>query len=127
MVRAQILPWLELLTMPAVGNAMNLKKKIGVIPSTAQAQVNGNGPRHSSLRNKPTIPGYYSCNYGHGSTYGSLYWDGKNFGDWEYGKFNTKSDDSIVPGRATTGTQAHGLTNHPSHLMLFVIIKSVDG
>ena len=45
---------------------------------------------------KPTIPGYYSCNYGHGSTYGSLYWDGKNFGDWEYGKFNTKSDDSIV-------------------------------
>jgi hypothetical protein len=45
---------------------------------------------------KPTIPGYYSCNYGHGSTYGSLYWDGKNFGDWEYGKFHTKSDDSIV-------------------------------
>jgi hypothetical protein len=47
-------------------------------------------------KQKPTIPGYYSCNYGHGSTYGSLYWDGKNFGDWEYGKFHTKSDDSIV-------------------------------
>jgi hypothetical protein len=47
-------------------------------------------------KQKPTIPGYYSCNYGHGSTYGSLYWDGKNFGDWEYGKFNAKSDDSVV-------------------------------
>jgi hypothetical protein len=47
-------------------------------------------------KQKPTIPGYYSCNYGHGSTYGSLYWDGSNFGDWEYGKFNAKSDDSIV-------------------------------
>jgi len=47
-------------------------------------------------KQKPTIPGYYSCNYGHGSTYGSLYWDGKNFGDWEYGKFHVKSDDSIV-------------------------------
>jgi hypothetical protein len=47
-------------------------------------------------KQKPTIPGYYSCNYGYGSTYGSLYWDGKNFGDWEYGKFNAKSDDSIV-------------------------------
>jgi hypothetical protein len=47
-------------------------------------------------KQKPTIPGYYSCNYGFGSTYGSLYWDGANFGDWEYGKFNAKSDDSIV-------------------------------
>jgi hypothetical protein len=47
-------------------------------------------------KQKPTIPGYYSCNYGHGSTYGSLYWDGKNFGDWEYGKFNVKPDDGIV-------------------------------
>jgi hypothetical protein len=47
-------------------------------------------------KQKPTIPGYYSCNYGHGSTYGSLYWDGKNFGDWEYGKFNVKPNDGIV-------------------------------
>jgi hypothetical protein len=47
-------------------------------------------------KQQPTIPGYYSCNYGHGSTYGSLYWDGKNFGDWEYGKFNVKPNDGIV-------------------------------
>jgi hypothetical protein len=37
---------------------------------------------------KPTIPGYYSVNWSYGSTYGSLYWDGKNFGDWNYGKFD---------------------------------------
>lgn len=45
---------------------------------------------------KPVHLGYYSCNYGFGSTYGSLYWDGKNFGDWEYGKFHAKDDDGIV-------------------------------
>ena len=38
---------------------------------------------------KPTIPGYYSCTWQHyGTTYGSAYWDGKQFGEWEYGKFN---------------------------------------
>ena len=47
-------------------------------------------------KQKPTIPGYYSVNYGYGSTYGSLYWDGSNFGDWEYGKFHAKDNDSIV-------------------------------
>lgn len=38
---------------------------------------------------RPTIPGYYSCTWSHyGTTYGSAYWDGKQFGEWEYGKFN---------------------------------------
>jgi hypothetical protein len=38
---------------------------------------------------KPTIPGYYSCTWKHfGTTYGSAYWDGTQFGEWEYGKFN---------------------------------------
>jgi len=37
---------------------------------------------------KPTIPGYYSVNWGGGSSFGSLYWDGTAFGEWEYGKFN---------------------------------------
>jgi hypothetical protein len=45
---------------------------------------------------KPVHPGYYSCNYGHGSTYGSLYWDGTAFGDWEYGKFNPVGQDGVV-------------------------------
>ena len=39
-------------------------------------------------KDKPTIPGYYSVNWSYGSTYGSLYWDGKEFGDWSHGKFN---------------------------------------
>jgi hypothetical protein len=38
---------------------------------------------------KPTLPGYYSCTWKHfGTTYGSAYWDGEQFGEWEYGKFN---------------------------------------
>jgi hypothetical protein len=45
---------------------------------------------------KPVHPGYYSANYGYGSTYGSLYWDGKEFGDWEFGKFNPINQESIV-------------------------------
>jgi len=37
---------------------------------------------------KPTIPGYYSCIWKHfGTTYGSAYWDGTEFGEWEYGQF----------------------------------------
>ena len=45
---------------------------------------------------KPTIPGYYSVNWCHGSTYGSLYWDGKEFGDWEFGKFNPVTQKGVV-------------------------------
>jgi hypothetical protein len=37
---------------------------------------------------KPTLPGYYSCTWKHfGTTYGSAYWDGTQFGEWEYGQF----------------------------------------
>ena len=34
-------------------------------------------------------------NYGYGSTYGSLYWDGKEFGDWQFGKFNPVTQEGI--------------------------------
>ena len=41
-------------------------------------------------KHKPVYPGYYNAVWSHfGTTYGSLYWDGENFGEWEYGKFNT--------------------------------------
>jgi len=37
---------------------------------------------------KPTIPGYYSCTWRQfGTTYGTAYWDGTEFGEWEYGQF----------------------------------------
>jgi hypothetical protein len=43
-------------------------------------------------KQKPTIPGYYNAVWKHfGTTTGSLYWDGKDFGEWEYGKFNPQS------------------------------------
>jgi hypothetical protein len=44
---------------------------------------------------KPTIPGYYSVNWGGGSSFGSLYWDGTAFGDWEYGKFNPVRQEGV--------------------------------
>lgn len=46
-------------------------------------------------KTKPTIPGYYSVNWSYGSSYGSLYWDGKEFGDWEFGKFNPINQEGI--------------------------------
>jgi hypothetical protein len=37
---------------------------------------------------KPTTPGYYICTWQQfGTTYGSAYWDGTQFGEWEYGQF----------------------------------------
>ena len=43
-------------------------------------------------KTKPTIPGYYNAVWKNfGTTYGSLYWDGKEFGEWEYGKFKPQS------------------------------------
>jgi len=46
-------------------------------------------------KDKPTIPGYYNVNWSYGSTYGSLYWDGIAFGDWEYGKFKPVTQDGV--------------------------------
>jgi hypothetical protein len=46
-------------------------------------------------KQKPTIPGYYSVNWCYGSTYGSLYWDGKEFGNWEHGKFDPVGQDGV--------------------------------
>ncbi len=38
---------------------------------------------------KPTIEGWYSCVWkGFGTTYGTAYWNGSEFGEWEHGKFN---------------------------------------
>jgi hypothetical protein len=41
---------------------------------------------------KPVYPGYYNAVWNHfGTTYGSLYWNGTEFGDWQYGKFTPQS------------------------------------
>lgn len=53
-------------------------------------------PKFKFKDHRPVHPGYYSCNYGYGSTYGSLYWNGEHFGDWEFGKFHAKDDEGVV-------------------------------
>ena len=56
----------------------------GTSPESWEKTVDFNFAKH-----KPVYPGYYNAVWSHfGTTYGSLYWDGANFGDWEYGKFN---------------------------------------
>lgn len=45
-------------------------------------------PKFDFKKHQPTHVGYYSCVWSsYGITYGSAYWDGKEFGEWEYGKF----------------------------------------
>jgi len=49
-------------------------------------------PKFDFAKHKPVYPGYYNAVWSHfGTTYGSLYWDGKEFGEWEYGKFKPQS------------------------------------
>jgi hypothetical protein len=62
----------------------------GTSPESWEQSVDFNFKKH-----KPTSPGYYSVNWSYGSTYGSLYWDGKEFGDWEHGKFHPVSQDGV--------------------------------
>jgi hypothetical protein len=49
-------------------------------------------PKFDFKKHQPAHVGWYSAVWRHfGTTYGSLYWDGKEFGDWEYGKFNPQA------------------------------------
>lgn len=49
-------------------------------------------PKFDFKKHKPVYPGYYNCVWSNfGTTYGSAYWNGKEFGEWEHGKFNTIS------------------------------------
>lgn len=46
-------------------------------------------PKFDFKKHKPVHVGYYNAVWRHfGTTYGSLYWNGTDFGEWEYGKFN---------------------------------------
>ena len=46
-------------------------------------------PKFDFKKYKPVHVGYYNAVWRHfGTTYGSLYWNGTEFGEWEYGKFN---------------------------------------
>jgi len=59
----------------------------GTSPSTWEKS-----PEFKFKKHKPVYPGYYSAVWSNfGRTFGSLYWNGKEFGEWEYGKFNPQS------------------------------------
>lgn len=53
-------------------------------------------PQFKFKNHKPVHAGWYRCNWGHGSTYGSLYWNGTNFVEFNYGKEDIIDDDGIV-------------------------------
>jgi len=56
---------------------------IGTGPSTWEST-----PKFKFAKTKPTIEGWYSCVWkSYGTTYGTAYWNGTEFGEWEYGKF----------------------------------------
>jgi hypothetical protein len=45
-------------------------------------------PKFDFKKHKPVHVGWYNCVWrSFGTTYGSAYWDGKEFGEFEYGKF----------------------------------------
>jgi hypothetical protein len=49
-------------------------------------------PDFKFAKHKPVHEGWYNCVWrSFGTTYGSLYWDGKNFGAFQYGKFNPQA------------------------------------
>lgn len=49
-------------------------------------------PEFKFAKHKPVYVGWYSATWSHfGMTYRSAYWDGKEFGDFEYGKFKPVS------------------------------------
>ena len=59
----------------------------GTSPSSWEKSVDFDFEKH-----KPIHVGYYSARWSHfGTTYGSLYWNGTEFGDWQFGKFNPQS------------------------------------
>jgi hypothetical protein len=53
-------------------------------------------PEFKFKKHKPVHQGWYRCNWGYGTTYGSLYWNGTNFVEFNYGKEEVISAESIV-------------------------------
>jgi hypothetical protein len=59
----------------------------GTSPSTWESS-----PKFKFSKVKPTVEGWYSAVWrSFGTTYGTLYWNGTEFGEWEYGQFKPQS------------------------------------
>jgi hypothetical protein len=49
-------------------------------------------PKFKFAKVKPTVEGWYGAVWrSFGTTYGTLYWNGTEFGEWEHGKFKPQS------------------------------------
>jgi len=60
---------------------------IGTSPSSWEST-----PNVKCAKVKPTIEGWYSAVWRNfGTTYGTLYWNGTEFGEWEHGQFKPQS------------------------------------
>ena len=60
---------------------------LGTSPSSWESS-----PKFKFAKVKPTLEGWYSCVWkNYGTTHGTLYWNGADFGDWEYGQFKPVS------------------------------------
>jgi hypothetical protein len=50
-------------------------------------------PKFDFNEHKPVHPGYYNCTWGGwGTTYGTAYWNGTEFGEWQFGVFKPFSE-----------------------------------
>ena len=53
-------------------------------------------PKFKFKQHKPVYQGWYTANWGYGSTFGSLYWNGENFVEFDYGKERVVDPKGIV-------------------------------
>ena len=64
------------------------EKDWGHPPSGTSPSSWESSPKFSFKKHKPVHVGWYSAVWrSFGTTYGTLYWDGEEFGEWEYGQF----------------------------------------
>ena len=68
------------------------EKDWGHPPSGPSPSAWESSPKFKFAKVKPTIKGWYSAVWrSFGTTYGTLYWDGTEFGEWEFGKFKPQA------------------------------------
>ena len=64
------------------------EKDWGHPPSGPSPSTWESSPKFKFAKVKPSLTGWYSCVWkSYGTTHGTAYWNGAEFGEWEYGKF----------------------------------------
>ena len=75
-------------------------------------------PEFKFKKHKPVHEGYYNCVWSNwGRTSGSLYWDGKEFGEWEYGKFKPQAGVDVWSGYNWDTTNWANQPKEPPNLL----------